>query len=412
MKLLILLLIPTLLFSESLNEAQKLEEPKAIETPKTEKELKREARIEKRKNRKVNVVPIPEFSSNPTFGTGGGAMLLMTYPVSKTDTLSPKSMLFSKISYYNTHSYIAMVANQFFLREDKFRIPLAGGQARLNNNFDYTFTFNTSELPADIPIDLPDEPSDSIDIPANLKYSSTSSFGYAGFNLNVWKRLYVGVDYFFMNIKNDEIVLKINEYEIPDSLIAKVIDLSDTKQSGFYLNAEWDSRDNQLNTLNGLNSLVQLGLFPKALGSTNTFETVTSNISYFHSFKPENHTLGAQVATVNTFGDVSGNNMASFGSGGAALRGYQDGKYRGRHLVMGQLEYRWYFVKRFGVVGFAGVGRFYGPEESLTTDEFLPSLGGGIRFMAVPSQRISIRLDAAWGRNGENGIYFGLAEAF
>lgn len=83
----------------------------------------------KHEDRPVRVVPIPEISSNPTFGTGGGAMVLMTYPVSKTDTISPKSTLFAKGTYYNTHSYMFLVGNRFFLKEDKFRIPLAAGRS-------------------------------------------------------------------------------------------------------------------------------------------------------------------------------------------------------------------------------------------------------------------------------------------
>lgn len=356
----------------------------------------------KREDRPVRVVPIPEISSNPTFGTGGGAMVLMTYPVSKTDTISPKSTLFAKGTYYNTHSYMFLVGNRFFLKEDKFRIPLAAGQIRINNDFDYTFT-----VPEGIPDSiLPPE------MGVNLKYRGTSTFFYLGCNYNVWKRLYVGVDYMFMNFINDDVALKIGDVSIPDSLTKHLLDLDDSRQSGFYLNAEWDSRDNQFAPLKGILGSLQFGIFPKALGSTTTFETLTSSVSYYHSFKP-NHTWASQLAGVNTFGDVKGNNLATFGMGkSGSFRGYQNGKYRGEHLIQLQTEYRWFFSKRFGLAGFTGVAKFFGDEENKTTDEFLPTIGGGFRFLVDPKQRITIRMDGAWGRNGESGFYLSIAEAF
>ena len=63
-------------------------------------------------------------------------------------------------------------------------------------------------------------------------------------------------------------------------------------------------------------------------------------------------------------------------------------------------------------MGFAGLAKFYGPDQNMTTQEVLPSLGGGLRFMVDTKQRIAVRADFAWGKNGETGFYFGLTEAF
>jgi len=66
-------------------------------------------------------------------------------------------------------------------------------------------------------------------------------------------------------------------------------------------------------------------------------------------------------------------------------------------------------TERFGVVAFAGVGGV-APE----LDEFdtlLPSGGGGARYVLAKKNNVSLRFDAAWGKN-EHALYFGIGEAF
>lgn len=72
------------------------------------------------------------------------------------------------------------------------------------------------------------------------------------------------------------------------------------------------------------------------------------------------------------------------------------------------------FSQKWGVVGFFGSGKIWGSEEAETfrTAEWLPSTGAGIRFRLLKARKINLRLDFAWGKNGNDGIYFGLMEAF
>ncbi len=50
-------------------------------------------------------------------------------------------------------------------------------------------------------------------------------------------------------------------------------------------------------------------------------------------------------------------------------------------------------------------------EESFDKN-WLPSAGGGLRFMISREKRINLRLDYAWGVDGNQGLYFGVMEAF
>ena len=43
---------------------------------------------------------------------------------------------------------------------------------------------------------------------------------------------------------------------------------------------------------------------------------------------------------------------------------------------------------------------------------WLPSIGLGIRYMISKEKRINLRLDFAAGVDGNQGVYFGIMEAF
>jgi hemolysin activation/secretion protein len=93
------------------------------------------------------------------------------------------------------------------------------------------------------------------------------------------------------------------------------------------------------------------------------------------------------------------------------LRGFPATRYLGKKSLSAQVEARWKFYKRWGMVAFAGGGII----GSATTDEFeddvIPSYGLGLRFMVMKSQRINIRVDYA--RSDESSAwYLGVTEYF
>jgi len=74
-----------------------------------------------------------------------------------------------------------------------------------------------------------------------------------------------------------------------------------------------------------------------------------------------------------------------------------------------QAEYRWRFTERFGLVAFGGVGSV-APEIG-QFDKLLPSVGTGLRYVLAKKNNVSLRFDAAWGRD-EHTFYVGIGEAF
>jgi len=69
-------------------------------------------------------------------------------------------------------------------------------------------------------------------------------------------------------------------------------------------------------------------------------------------------------------------------------------------MVSTQLAYRLELPKRFGVVAFAGIGEVIpGADQLFNSKYFLPSGGGGLRFVLNKKHHLNLRADAAARKN-------------
>ena len=96
------------------------------------------------------------------------------------------------------------------------------------------------------------------------------------------------------------------------------------------------------------------------------------------------------------------------------MRGYYLGRYRDKHLIAGQVEYRilpFSFSKRIGASVFLASGQVFGEEHTFEWNQFLLSGGAGLRFLIFPDKDIYTRLDLAFTEEG-HGFYFFIGEAF
>jgi len=76
-----------------------------------------------------------------------------------------------------------------------------------------------------------------------------------------------------------------------------------------------------------------------------------------------------------------------------------------------QSEYRKTLGSRLGFVLFGGLGEVADKWDSFNTDDLLPAGGAGIRFNLSKKQRINLRADLAYGKNGWSWN-FSVGEAF
>ena len=120
--------------------------------------------------------------------------------------------------------------------------------------------------------------------------------------------------------------------------------------------------------------------------------------------------LALNAAVTLTRGTVPFHQMPNLG-GPRRLRGYYEGKYRDRHLVLVQSEYRFPIYKRFSGTAFGGLG-WVAPTLSAFALKYTRwHSGAGLRFVLDKAQRINIRADYGFGA-GSSGFYLTVGEAF
>ena len=85
----------------------------------------------KRDSGKPSFVAVPLPNSNPTLGSGLGAVGLLFFRPSKADTVSPSSTLGAGGIYFDTKSWAVAAGGKLILNEDLWRITAAFAAADL-----------------------------------------------------------------------------------------------------------------------------------------------------------------------------------------------------------------------------------------------------------------------------------------
>jgi len=170
-----------------------------------------------------------------------------------------------------------------------------------------------------------------------------------------------------------------------------------------------DTRDNIINAKKGRFFEASSYFFLKPFGSTFRFTNINALYQQYWEVKHK-HVIALQAKSRFTFGDVPFLDLSTLGNDDI-LRGYPKNRFRDNHFIGTQLEYRFPLFWRLGGVTFAGVGDVYGPNSEFSFNNLKYSIGTGLRFVVNPSERLNIRLDYGYGREG-GYFYFMVAEAF
>ena len=334
---------------------------------------------------------LPLVVNNPTIQTGFGAVPMYFFKFDKDDEDSPPSMA-SVIGLYSTNkSYALLASGKFYWNQDKNRLNVLVGPMRFNNDFVY-------------------EGQEGEDV--RLVYSELRNLYVLEYSRKIVGDFYLGALYLGTQTRyrfdqgtdeqNEATEKFFEENGITDNFI-----------SSLGLNLSFDNRDYVYYPTKGLSFSIRPKFFRSWLGSDNDYVDTDYNFKYFMNWTHKN-VLGFSLAGGFATGDVPFDGYQTYGSRNN-LRGYPGGKYRGKNMVALQAEYRKIFYKRWGAVGFAGTGSVWGNEENgeeVFERQWLPSIGAGLRYMVSLEKRINLRLDYAFGVDGNQGLYFGIMEAF
>ena len=171
----------------------------------------------------------------------------------------------------------------------------------------------------------------------------------------------------------------------------------------------WDTRDNLFFPNEGGYQYFELIVYPSTW-SDFVFYSMELDVRHYRAFSPD-HVLAGNFYFAAVSGDTPFYKLPALG-GQYRMRGYFEGRYRDNVYSMLQLEYRQYFWWKFGFVVFAGMGDVAEDLHKFKFDELKYSMGFGLRFLFNKEEKVNLRMDLGFGSDGNNGIYFGIEEAF
>lgn len=175
--------------------------------------------------------------------------------------------------------------------------------------------------------------------------------------------------------------------------------------SGLGIGLSFDTRNNIFQPERGVLHQAQLMSYQSFLGSDFIFSQYQLDLrKYVKTY--ESQVLAVQAWYSLTAGRPPFQQLSLLG-GSDIMRGYFEGRYRDRHAMVYQVEYRIPVYRKLGVVLFGSTGQVAGQLSSFTISGF--KYGGGLGFRyRLTEDGLNIRLDLAYG--DQAAFYFGLNE--
>lgn len=243
-------------------------------------------------------------------------------------------------------------------------------------------------------------------------YSNEEEFGYSKFLVEpiILKKMFVPYLFLGSGLRYH----KISQIDfLPDGLLANSEQTGALGSTSVGVELAWlyDSRDNLLNANKGVYFEFTHGFYRKFLSSTHDFELTRFDIRYFIQPLPKSSSvLAFQFMMHFSHGDTPLFELGRLG-GDESLRGYFEGRFADRNLLMGQVEWRQKISHLLGFTAFAGFGGVANTIDQFSFATMRPAVGLGLRLLVDPEENLNLRLDFGYGQDGLK-YYFKIAEAF
>ncbi|MCG8603711.1 BamA/TamA family outer membrane protein [bacterium] len=179
--------------------------------------------------------------------------------------------------------------------------------------------------------------------------------------------------------------------------------------SGAGLLFNLDTRDNIFYPTRGHFHQFSAAFFGSGLGSDFAFNRYIIDLrQYFPLGTTTVFAVQGFASFIN--GEPPFQSMSRFG-GQNFMRGYYEGRYRDKHALVLQAEYRQRLVGRIGFVGFLGLGEVASELGNLDLQDTNLSVGLGLRYLWSTVEGINVRIDVGFS-GGSPGPYITINEAF
>ncbi len=340
---------------------------------------------EKNKQCKSRVIasPLLFYFPETRLGFGGAGSYIFRVGRCEKNKNGRPSSISPFVVYTLEKQFIAHLGIDLYLKNDAYHLT---GEIKLLKYPDKFFGVGNHTLKAD-----------------EEAYTSKSTSLFLSFLKKLGKGFNIGVQYHFSdwNILEAEEGGQLKDGNLPGS--------QEGTLSGVSLVVNHDTRDNIFFPIKGDFIELNSRTYKKFLGSDFDFTDITLDARKYIKLFSSNVLAVQSLVKIQT-GTVPFLNLARIG-GPNIMRGYFEGRFRDKNLLVFQAEYRMPLFWRVGLVGFAGLGNVAEKFSQLKPGEFKSSYGFGFRFLFDPKEKIQVRMDIGFGKDS-SGFYFSIFEAF
>lgn len=319
-------------------------------------------------------VPIPIPISNPSIGTGLAVALLYMHPQKSEKPNAPTTTSGVMGMYTNTESWAVGALHDGYYRDDqiRFRFPAVHGEF----NLDFYGIGNESPFR---------------DNPVEYNAVTNAVIPRLLFRLP-WNNWFLGGEYRLLNID-----AQFNPSNLPSNTPGIG---QQTQTAGFGLVSVFDSRDSNFWPLKG-NWLELTATNNGAYtgGDYEYFKLISKWAQYFPLIDTVTYVYRLDGQFIN--GDAPFWDLSR-----VRLRGYTGGQLVDNLAVTAQTEVRWNFYQRWTTLAFVGGGRIADTVGDLSSAPTNWAGGGGLKYMLIKDQKLSIGIDVAYAEGGSVSVYF------
>ncbi|WP_232834960.1 BamA/TamA family outer membrane protein [Pleomorphovibrio marinus] len=378
------------------------------------------AQEKKKKEKKVSIFPMPFLSANPTAGWVFGVSPSFNWTTGNPETTSMSTAL-GMVLFTTKNQFFTSLRSNFFLKDDSWALL---ADIRYNNNNQPTFGLGSGIASLD-PLGAQAvgrlEPKEE-----RIYFSQFRFYGTALKRVPNTRFFYgmgIMVDRMF-DIWDD--ALDLDADPIKDSFhhhyqYQKGMNIDQYVQSGFSLNAMYDSRDNVANTYKGEFAWLSFRPMPQFMGSTTNSSQLWAEYRKYFTLNPERprHILGLwSYGWFVTHGDLPYLFLPALGWDmfNRSGRPYTFGRFRGEDVVYNEIEWRFPLQRNKDFIGgviFLNATSASNRNENVSLFRHIHfGYGAGLRFLVLPSKRLNLGIDYGWGAHGASGYFINLYETF
>jgi outer membrane protein assembly factor BamA len=315
-----------------------------------------------------------------SFGTAG----VLTFRLSRADTLSRTSSLDLLVLYSTKKQLVTAINGSQYFNKEKFILNEQVSFSSFPDKF-WGLGKNTPDT-------------------AEESYKFNQYYVYLHLLRKVAPDLFVGllfemqrvwnVSYEMGGLFDQQQVLGRNGYHV----------------AGLGSSITYDKRNHAFAPDKGIFCQLSFNHFDKFWGSQYNYTNIVLDLrKYVRIF--HNQVLAFQLFSFSNMGEVPIRSLASFG-GASRMRGYYDGRYKDLSQMILQGEYRFPVYKRISAVAFAGSGNVGRTVTDYSLSELKLSYGAGLRIALNKKEKLNLRIDYGIGQGKNSGFYLQLGEAF